>query len=119
MNMNQIINYQDDDEHLEYGEEEEEEEYSMSKKVVEISQQYCVDEIIKEVDEGTISPPMNYDQWKERRLHRIEEFSKILSSNQSQSIDEGMFSQRKKEQAPRYAISSQKREEDGSNESEA
>ena len=44
-----------------------------------------------------MSPPMDYDKWKDQRLRKIEEFSKILSSNQSQSIDEGMFSNRKKE----------------------
>lgn len=56
-----------------------------------------VQDKIKEVEDsqGTISPPMDYDKWREHRLKKIEEFSKILSSNQS--IDEGMFSNRKKE----------------------
>ena len=66
----------DDDGQYEYGEDdneegedqssyEEDKQESLSKKVIQIGNQYSVDEIIKEVDEGTISPPMIFDKWKE------------------------------------------------------
>ncbi|CDW88211.1 UNKNOWN [Stylonychia lemnae] len=84
-----------------------------------IDKQQRTQDFMRESDDsqGTISPPMDYNKWKENRLKKLEDYSKILSSNQSQSIDEGMFSNRKKEsQLYRHALSSQKKydtQEDG------
>jgi len=35
---------------------------------------------------------MEYEKWKDQRLQKLDEFSKLLSSNQSKSIDENMLS---------------------------
>eukprot|EP00347_Sterkiella_histriomuscorum_P024484 403330952 len=80
----------------------------LPQEVLKQEQNFDNDE--QEDNNTPISPPMDYNKWRERRLKKIEDFSKILSSNHSQSIDEGMFSNRKKESEPqRYAHSSQKK----------
>ena len=76
LHIDNLEDDEDDDGQYEYDEDdneegedqssyEEDKQDSLSKKVIKIGNQYSVDEIIKEVDEGTISPPMIFDKWKE------------------------------------------------------
>ena len=44
--------------------------------------------IHEEIDESSISPPMEYDKWREKRLQRIDELNKLVASNKSMSCDE-------------------------------
>ena len=64
-----------------YGDERPERDYQSKPSDIQTNE-YFSNGIIQEVDEGTISPPMNYENWRDKRLKKIDEFSKLISSNQ-------------------------------------